>query len=225
MEQNKFFKLIWRINALAICIASLGAVLFILIGGLILIVEMRYYDTPPPVADTTENANTLEGLRLNIPYSPAIVEPYTYFELKTGKESTGSLSYSKSQIRNIAIVNLETGLTKWVFDGLQQEIESYEKIGKSIQNTDGHPEQLTTGLLLTVATSQRDMSVVRHVWVMKPNGDGLSKVIEGVTGEVDIQRFGKDQVRIIIETKNNVEIYPLDVDTLTIGEPSTVSFP
>jgi len=227
MENNRFFKFLWRANAVFIFGAALIAIFSALIFTVFVISEFRSYDAaPPPIVDDKMETNIEDNLSIRIPYSPETVGQYTYFELRAGEDTLGKLSsYSKSQIRNLAIFDLEANETKWVFEGSQQEIEKYERITKSVKSDTGKSTRLTVGFLLTVATSRSDKSVNRDIWAMSPNGSGLQKIIPNVSGKIDTQTYGNNETRIIIEKINYVEIYPIDVNSLSVGKPVIVRLP
>lgn len=227
MESNKFFKFLWRTNAIFIfCLAVVSLCCGLMIAALA-ISEMRAEKTPPPIAELTADAGNFEDdLRLRLPYSQKKAGHYTYLELRAGDDSYGKLSsYSQSQIRNIAAVNLKSGTTKWIFDGAQQQIEKYSSIVKSETSEEGKTINITTGFLLTVATSRADKSIIRDIWIMPPNGEDVRKVVSDISGSTDIERYDDNGLRLIIETDDTIEIYSLDPDALTLGEPITVTLP
>ena len=227
MENNRFFKFLWRANAIFIFGAALLALISLLIFAVFAISEMRSYQAPPPpAANVSTETNVENNLSIRIPYSPETVDHYTYFELRAGEDSLGKLSsYSKSQIRNIAIFDLETNETKWVFKGSQQEIEGFERIKKSIKSETGKSTRVTVGFLLTVATSRQDKSINRDLWIMSPDGADFRKIIPSILGKVDIQQYGNNETRIMIENDNYVEIHPVDINNLSLGKAVTVTLP
>ena len=135
-------------------------------------------------------------------------------------------SSSQSQIRNIAIFDLEKNTTKWVFSDAQQEIKKYQRINKSIVDENGATDTLTAGILLTVATSRADQSIVKDLWVMSINGENLRKILPDVKGNtIKLEYYDGKNAKLMVEADNNIDIYPLDVDNLTLGERVTVSWP
>ena len=223
MENNRFFKFLWRANAIFIFGAALLALISLLFFAVFAIPEMRSNQAlPPPAANVSTETNVENNLSIRIPYSPETVDHYTYLELRAGEDIS---SYSKSQIRNIAIFDLETNETKWVFKGSQQEIEEFERIKKSIKSETGKSTRVTVGFLLTVATSRQDESINRDLWIMSPDGADFRKIIPSISGKVDIRQFGNNETRIMIENDNYVEIHPVDINNLSLGKAVTVTLP
>ena len=235
MEENRFFKFLWRSNAIFLFIAGIGLIGILLMSALFLITEFGSSNAPPPVSVAAKTGEALEtsekrvseSFKLQIPYSRQNVEGFTYFELRTGADSKGSLSGSSSQLRNIAVFDLNKNTTKWVFANAQQEIEEFDSILKEVKSVDGKTKVITTGFLLTAATSQADKSISRDLWVISPNGQGLRKILSNITASRGprIETYGEGQKKLIIKTDETIDIYPLDVDTLTLGPRTKISLP
>jgi hypothetical protein len=228
MEDNKFFKFLWRANAIFIFALTAIGLFFAVTASFFAITEMRSDVSPPPIPSALNDIaddDKIEGLRLDVPHSPKTVGDYTYFELKMGKDSNGkSLSYSKSQIRNIIVYNLKTDETHWVFETTQQEIESYKPILKISYNEEGEKIKITRGFLIVKATSDADKSVNRELWVMSPDGKDLRRLLANVSKTPNLEYFD-GQTKLIVETEKEITVYPINVDDLSIGAPVVVSVP
>ena len=226
METNKFFKFLWRANAVFIFFAAMFAAIGALIIVLWMITDLRSEETPPPAAEIAldDNSENQNDLRIQIPYRLRTVGNYTYFEMRSGEDSYGKFSSSKeSQLRNIAVHDLVLNSTEWVFPNPNQEIESFMPVEIVVRDQTQKSTQETKAFLLKVATSNVDKSIVRDLWIMPPNGKDVRKILSNISGKLDLHRLGDDEFRIIIETKDGVDIYPLDVSGLTIENPSTVT--
>lgn len=228
MDNHRVFKFLWRANAVIIfVVAILIACLTVLMLG-IAIAESGSYDVPPPIADVSAQDNeSAANLQLNFPYSNETVGNYTYIELQLEGNSGGSglKSYVKSQIRNIAVFDLKANITTWVFEDSQQEIETYEPIkDRSPDGAEGL-KGVTKGFLLTVATSRADKTIVKDIWIMSPDGLDARKIISDVSDRLQIKYYGETEVKLLIKKDDKVDIYPLNVDTLTLGEVFTVTTP
>ena len=84
---------------------------------------------------------------------------------------------------------------------------------------------MRTGFLLTVARTLENRSVSRDLWAMSPDGQDLRKILSDIPKSPDIRSYGDTQNKLIISTKSYIDVYPFDVDTLTVGEPTRVSMP
>jgi len=234
MEENRFFRFLWRGNAVFLFIAGIGLISLLLMTFSFLITDLRPSNAPPPPVsvsaekgEQSEALRTDEKFRLQIPRSRQNARGFTYFELRTGTDSYGKFSPSySSQLRNIAVFDLNKNTTKWLFADAQQEIEEFDSIQKEIKLENGETETLTTGFLLTVATSQADKSISRDLWVMAPNGEDLRKILPNISSRGPrIETYGAGQKKLIIETKSHIDVYPLNVDALTLGAKTRVSLP
>ena len=229
METNGGFKLIWRANTILLFIAGIGLIVLLLIFAALLIAESRHWDASPPAVSTSSGPNSGQGvfeLRHPASYGKTFGSDFTYFELRSGTDSYGSLSSSRSsQLRNIGVYDLNRDKTHWLFPNAQQHIEAFKSVGKTEAGPDGATTQIRTGFLLTVARTLENRSVSRGLWAMSPDGKDLRKVLSDISQSPDIRSYGDNQKKLIIETKTYIDVYPFDVDTLTVGEPTRVSMP
>jgi len=230
MEHNRFFKFLWRANAVFLFAAGLLLVGMLLMSALFLINDFGHSKTPPPSALTsTEQNRAEETFSLRAPsrkYGETPSENYTYFELRSGIDSYSKLSSgSASQLRNIAVFDLNKNTTHWVFPDSGQQIENYDDVRKAVILETGDEKRISTGFILTVAKTLENGSVSRDLWVMTPDGKTLNKILSGISGSPDIERYGGNQIKLVLETKTHIDIYPFDVDRLTVGKPTRVSIP
>ena len=190
MENYKFFKLLWRTKAIFLFAAALLLIGILLFALGLMALDSRFSDTSPPsVSDNTHQNKIEETFRLNVPssnYSQNSPDNYTYFELRTGTDSYGKFSSSKhSQIRNIAVYNLKSDESHWLFPNAQQEIESFNAITKTVPDPN-KKQQITTGFLLTVAKSLPDGTVSRDLWVMSLDGKDLKNLLADIKRQPNI---------------------------------------
>jgi len=235
MEENKFFRFLWRGNAVFLFIAGIGLIGILLMAMAILIADLGSYNSPPPPvnaavedkeASKSSDKRPTEKFKLQIPFNRQNAKGFTYFELRTGTESKGSFSGSSSQLRNIAVFDLNDNTTKWVFSDEQQEIEEFDPIIVEIKTDRTSEKIITRGFLLTVATSQADKSISRGLWIMSPNGEDLRKILPNIASRGPrLETYGEGQKKLIVETKDGLDVYPLDVDTLTLGPRTKISLP
>jgi len=229
MENSKVFKFLWRANAVFLFIAGIGLIGLLLMAFSFLILDRGYSTAPPPaVLAATDQSQGEEVFTLRHPsnYGKTFSTDFTYFELRSGTDSYGKLSSgSSSQLRNIAVYDLNTDITHWVFPDAGQEIESFKSVGKSLK-VDGREERtIRTGFLLTVAKTLPDRSISRDLLVMTPDGKTLKKVLSDIPGSPDVKTYSDDRKKLISESKTHIDIYPFDVDNLTVGKPTRVSLP
>ena len=230
MEQNRFFKFLWRANAVFLFAAGLLLVGMLLMSAFFLINDFGYSKTPPPSVSTSTEQNRAEEIfSLRAPsrkYGDTPTENFTYFELRSGVDSYAKLSSgSASQLRNIAVFDLNKNTTHWVFPDSGQQIENYDDVRRAVILETGDKKWISTGFLLTVAKTLPDRTVSRDLWVMTPDGKTLKKILSDISDSPDIERYGDDKIKLVLETKTHIDVYPFDVDMLTVGEPTRVSIP
>ena len=229
MENNRFFKFLWRANAIFLFAAGLVLIGILLMMAAFLISDFGGSDTPPPTASSnSEKAEDKEFFRLTTPskYKRQTAEGYAYFELHSGSDSWSKLgSNESSQLRNIGVFDLNTDKIHWVFPDAQQEIEVFLSVTKSVKDETEKDKSVTTGFLLTVAKSLPNGTIARDLWVMTPEGKNLKKILTDISRGPEVENFGDGQIKLVVATKSVIDVYPFDVDTLTLGNPTKVTIP
>ena len=226
MEDNRPFKFLRRANT--IFVFSMGALLLgiFAMSALALLAEVRGSDT------TSGNAQHIEGkedLRLETPsheYRASKAEGFVYFELRSGRDYYAKFSSGeRSQLRNIGAFDLNTDEVQWVFPDAGQVIEGFYAVTKASLDESNMAKTVTTGFLLTVAKSLADERVERDLWVMAPSGKDVRKILTDISRRPEIETYGESQIKLIFSTGSKIEIYPFDVDALSIGAPTEVTIP
>ena len=230
MENNKVFKFLWRANAVFLFVAGIGLIALLIMFAALLISDFGGSYTPPPaISGSVDQSGEKEVFRLRAPsykYNETKSDDFVYFQLRSGTDSWSKLgSGESSQLRNIGVFDLNENTTHWVFPDAQQEIENYDAVNKNVMIEGKDKKLILTGYVLTVAKSLEDGSVGRDLWVMSPSGKALKKVLSDISDAPKIEPFGDDKIKLIIETKTHIDVYPFDVDMLTVGEPTRVSIP
>jgi len=227
METNKFFKFLWRANAIAIFCAAMGALFCIVLAVGFVISDLFHEDTPPPTIESVDDASAKdETLRIRLQYKSNAVENFTYFNLRSGEDNYGKLSGgSSSQRRNIAVYDSNTKTTHWVFETSNQEIEEFLRLQKTIRDDAGKSSSITKGFLLSVANSNTDGSITRNLWIMPLNGKNPKKLLSDISGRLKLHTTDDDQLTLMIERNAEIDIYPVDLETLTLGQVTTLSPP
>ena len=230
MENNRFFKFIWRANAILFFLGGALLIGVLLISTIGMLTNFRGSDTPPPpVSAEAEPVEGNEIFRIETPsrkYAGNKVKGFVYFELRSGTDAYRKFSSSESsQLRNIGVFDLNTDEIHWVFSDAGQEIEGFYPVTKSILNEKNETKTVTTGFLLTIAKSLPDGQVERDLWVMTPNGKDLRKILPNISQRPNIGTYGENNIKLILKTDLKADIYPFDVDALTIGTPTEILIP
>lgn len=142
IEENKFFRFLWRFNALAIALAVL-AVLGSLGYGFVLMLTHDYWEKPQGhFAPAPKGAEAKNTYRLRTSGAIAFKngggeDVYLVYSLGAwnGAPNVYSLASVSGVERarepanaNLLLMNAHTGAGKWLFNGLGRNIRSWEKV-------------------------------------------------------------------------------------------------
>ena len=227
METNKFFKFLWRANAILIFFAAIGAIILLFTAVSYVISDLFHEDTPPPAIETVDSVFAKdETIRIRLKTRFEAVDNFTYFDLKSGEDNYGKFSSgSSSQRRNIVVYDSDSKTSHWVFENLNQEIESFQELKKTIRDDAGEITYVTKAFLLKVANSNVDGTIARNLWIMPLSGKNPKKIVSDIYGDLKLYTTDDDQLTLIIETSDGIDIYPVDLENLTLGQATTISPP
>jgi hypothetical protein len=189
MDQNLFFRWIWRFNALGIA-ALLLAVGFAMRGLLPLALDVT---TPPDRTSTIETAGQERpkfSLRMyDAIYGTGIII-FSYGDLYESKGGSFSPPRAASTV-NYLFYDARSGTSRWLFTSNKQHITSLNFVWddgsadeRSPQPFGGSPilkETRTVGALVIDAWTAlgRDGAPSYHVYASRPDGSGLTMLIDG----------------------------------------------
>ena len=227
METNKFFKFLWRANAILIFFAAIGAIILLFTAVSYVISDLFHEDTPPPAIETVDSVFAKdETIRIRLKTRFEAVDNFTYFDLKSGEDNYGKFSSgSSSQRRNIVVYDSDSKTSHWVFENLNQEIESFQELNKTIRDDAGKKTRVPKAFLLKVANSNVDGLITRNLWIMPLSGKNPKKIVSDIYGDLKLHTTDDDQLTLIIETSDGIDIYPVDLENLTLGQATTISPP
>ena len=227
METNKFFKFLWRANAILIFFAAIGAIILLFTAVSYVISDLFHEDTPPPAIETVDSVLAKdETIRIRLKTRFEAVDNFTYFDLKSGEDNYGKFSSgSSSQRRNIVVYDSDSKTSHWVFENLNQEIESFQELNKTIRDDAGKKTRVPKAFLLKVANSNVDGLITRNLWIMPLSGKNPKKIVSDIYGDLKLHTTDDDQLTLIIETSDGIDIYPVDLENLTLGQATTISPP
>ena len=225
METNKFFKFLWRANAILIFFAAIGAIILLFTAVSYVISDLFHEDTPPPAIETVDSVLAKdETIRIRLKTRFEAVDNFTYFDLKSGEDNYGKFSSgSSSQRRNIVVYDSDSKTSHWVFENLNQEIESFQELNKTIRDDAGKKTRVPKAFLLKVANSNVDGLITRNLWIMPLSGKNPKKIVSDIYGDLKLHTTDDDQLTLIIETSDGIDIYPVDLENLTLGQATTIS--
>ena len=226
MEQNRFFKFIWRTNGLLIFVTALltlGLILFFTFESLI----PTFQATAPPLQTNAAETSVEEDAKFGMRFERRnqFDGNYVTVEAYVEYDGQGLKSYTRRQTRNIGIHNLINGNTNWIFPTNNQDVEDNSKIVKEITNSAGEIERVTVGHFLVTATTSADDNIVRDIWVSALDGSGAEKLIANVSANPQFIIFDTNQARILLETNGALKTIDFDIDTRSIGKSVIIARP
>lgn len=225
MDNNRFFKFLWRVNALMLFCVALLALVTIVSAFSGDVFSGNSSDKPPVQIDIDNqvrlSVQDLEIRKTSVHLSSDLV----YFELGKHDNPGGFKSYAQYVIYNVGIHSLASGKTQWVFPTNNQQIDTSEHFHKTEVLENGETKNTFVGHLFSSLTTDKDGNVRRDVWVSDVYGNGLQKILSDVSGKPDIWYFGDNRTKISFETKRGIDLVAFDVFTREIGETVTVQPP
>ena len=225
MEQNRFFKFIWRANGVLIFLTALlilGFTIFLFFETLI----PTFKDTtPPPQVTTAASAQTPDkSLKLKFEHT-RFDEKYVFIDLYSEEDGKGLKSYGRTQTQNLGIHDLSTGETNWIFPNNNQHIKDKSRIIKTIKTETKKTDAQTLGHFLVTATTSTDGDVIRDVWVSSADGLDTRKIISDVSVTPKLVVLKNNQARILVKTDEAIQAIDFDIETRTIGKSTIIKAP
>ena len=218
MEENKFFKLVWRFNGLIISIAGLLAIV------LLLFASYEIYKSTTRDRSTRNMVNVDEGEEINEKWRYGQLNEVVgtnYFMLPLHSDQTFSRAYfSKSaySTRNYLFINTETSEKKWLFDHTDYLIQSTDRL--RLRSYDS--EEPTIAILYTLVKIDSDQNSrltiedLSTIAVTKTDGSNYKELISGVELIVDHELINEKELLLIYQ-KNGVSYSSiLDLENLEI---------
>lgn len=225
MENNKFFKFIWRTNGLLIFLTALftlGILLFVTFETII----PTFQATPPPaqISETGKEESSDVQLKLRFERSQ-FSENYVFVDLYAEYDEKGFKSYNRKETRNLGVYDLTNGNTKWIFPNNNQHVDKKTRIVKTILTPSGKKIDEVVGHFLVTSTTSTNGDVVRDIWVSSIDGSDVKKILTDISGDPSLQTFGNNQARILFSQNDALKVTNFDIDTRTIGQSSIISIP
>ncbi len=220
MEENKFFKLVWRFNGLVIAIAGLLAI------AVLIFASFEIYKS------TTRDRSTRNVV--NIDEDTEIKEEWRYGQLTKisgtnhlmlplhSEQSFNRAYFSKSSnsTRNYLFINTETSQKKWLFDHTDYLIESTDRLGLGGYDS----KESTIAILYNLVKIDSDHNGrltakdLNTVAITRADGSNYKELIKGVEFIVD-QSLLNDKELLLIYQKNGISYTStIDLVNLEIAE-------
>lgn len=156
-EDNRFFRLLWRFNAVLLAITGVVALLVLVAGILTVgIFPLGGRDAAIPVKDTPEETTHLE---FDASGEPLAGTPITLFKLQKVRDrhargyGSGGSSYNPTQDTNYLLVDGGSATGNWLFPHETQAIWEHTTLYRNPSATGG---DMATALVMNVADADTD---------------------------------------------------------------------
>jgi hypothetical protein len=218
-SDSRFFKYVWRFNALAIAVASILMVVL----GLYAAATIFKAETRP--RQVTNVVNVGEKDKISEEFTLGSVQtiegtPYVQIPLYRGQSyaSAGSL-YSKTSERNTAnylFLNTATYESRWLFDGAGQLITDSEVLFSKLKRS---PDEARTGVGIILTIVEKDSNGDNRLTdkdavslaVSDVDGGRYRKLVEGIERLHVVRQIADDKVLVLYQKDQETvfELYSL----------------
>jgi hypothetical protein len=201
---QKFFRYVWRINALLIFVAAAAAVVGVLwLVGSEIESSTRHRNAvaaaPPVVANAEKNHLRLGGL--------AHIDGTSVYRAKLSSDtegvSLGSSGYSRDT-RNILFINLSTGAGKWLLPSDHEVITFNEDVTEPFPTGETHPPLATVVLAKPYASHPE--SVTGRILVMDAAAEHISEVASGVADVHGVSLTPTGEIAVLFERDRQYQV-------------------
>ncbi len=205
MENNKFFKFVWRFNGIAIMVAIVLAIL--MMSGSVL--EGLWRKKEPTIANVAKDPDGQENWRLG--YARKIKDRFVLIPLESEREyvkvglSSGLHSYGESGSgRNLLFIDGESNQSKWLFPANNQMIVSY----KFLPN-DEYKNKEVNFIIYEVVTEDTngDKKLTKDdmasIAVSSFDGSCYKVIVPKVNRLIDVSPISNDRILVIYQ-KNKI---------------------
>jgi len=210
MDQNWFFRWIWRFNAVALAVvliaAGIGLALPFLAWQLAPAVE-RAVDATQPKQEPPKYGLTLESARAG---RTEIVLALDY--LHSPERGLGSFSkdaYAR-RIANYLFVDAATGAHRWLFPTNDQMVTRTEYLTDTPSPYAAEmsgPGALRTVYYVVVPGSGRIGNDAKYqVYLSKPNGEALTKILEDLDEAPSAMQLDADNLAVSYKLKGRIVV-------------------
>lgn len=214
MDDNKYFKLIWRFNSIVIMMAGMATIGGMLIGGIMIIFELTRQNHYQTVVDVEEGEFKEEEFEFGYMYSIE-QSPYIMIPLNSSEGYEGSYSSGKSySAHNYLFINSENNEKRWLLESNQYLIADFDLLNGGAKETIDETydtvdkvEFKTHGILYRIIKkdtngddilSENDLTTIG---LSLPTGEGYKEVLGDIDDIIGHKFTGKDSLLVIYQKK------------------------
>ncbi len=202
MEDNKFFKLVWRFNGLVISVAGLLAIGLLAFGTYKLVQEITRERTVMNLVNVEEESKEKHEWRLGH-MSSVRGTPYVFVPLRSDQNIDRSYySKSSSSSRNLLFMNTDTNSKKWLFDHSNYLIVSDELLTHGDYNDKDKPILAILYKLVKVDTNSDKFlssSDKKTIALSNPDGGNYTEVLTDIDVFIGSQLTESNSLLVIYQ--------------------------
>ncbi|WP_445427383.1 hypothetical protein [Alishewanella sp. HL-SH05] len=201
MEDNKFFKLVWRFNGLLISVAGILAIGVLLFAMYQIFKDVTRERNAQNIVNIEKSGEVKQNWRLG-----HVIHLSSHKTLMIPLNSDqsfdrGYFSKSSNSTRNYLFINTETNTEQWLFDHTNYLIESTNqlRIGDYDSNTPVLAIFYNLVKLNTNNDNQLTPSDLISISMSKPNGSGYKEIITDVEQVIGNTLLSETELLIIYQ--------------------------
>ena len=224
MEENKFFRTVWRFNGVLISIAGLLALVILLVIAFKVIKDLTDSRSARNIVNVAGNNQIEEEWRFG---GISLVEGSTMLMIPLYSDQTFDRSYfskSLNSTRNYLFVNSNTSAKNWLFSHTDFLIEKTDKLQEGgydskkpviailyqlIKLDSDQDERLSTDDLITLA-------------ITKPDGTAYLELMEDIEIIIDHTIINKDELFLIYRKAGISNAAVIDLNSFEIIENNQI---
>jgi len=201
MEENKFFKLIWRFNGLVISVAGVLAVAVLVFVTYKLFQDITGDRTTRNIVNIEESSEVKENWRFGqlskFNHNRTLMIPL-YSDQSFDR---GYFSKSSNSTRNFLFIDTETSEKTWLFNHTNYLIESSDKLRDGDFNSDKPVIAILYQLVQLDSDQDNRLSAsdLSTVAISNPDGSGYKELINEVERVVDHTLLNQTELFLIYQ--------------------------
>lgn len=231
MDDNRFFKTVWRFNALALAlILILAASVFV--WELVFRDLFRARSVAEVVNIDSADETIVETFKISVVKR---VNGHSVFRVNLQSEQTYNQSYSSKGTRqttvNTGFYDPATGQTVWIFPTQKQLITDVRAIYLTSDDSGDKDDAVVHSYLVTfvdqdTSNDQRlSNSDKKSVLSVMPNGTDTTLILTGLESDPTVSPTGSGTHSLFFMTQEGQQSVTYDARTLELGVIRTISKP
>jgi len=209
VENNKFFKFVWRFNGIAIMVAIVLAILMMSGSAL----EGLWRKKEPAIANVAKDPDRQENWRLG--YAQRIKDRFVLIPLVSEREyvkvgvpnlSSGLHSYGESGSgRNLLFIDGESNQSKWLFPANNQMIASYKFLPKEDEYRNKEVNFIVYEVVTEDTSGDKKLTKddMASIAVSSFDGSRYKVIVPKVDRLINVSQISNDRILLIYQ-KNKI---------------------